>query len=605
MDAISDPSVENVVVMSSSQVGKTELENNALGYYIHQDPAPIMLVMPTERDAETWSKDRFAPMARDTPCLHSKIGDPKSRDGSNKILHKKFPGGHLTIVGANAPSGLASRPIRILLCDEVDRYPASAGAEGDPVNLAKKRTTTFWNRKVVLVSTPTIKGASRIEMAYEQSDQRRYWVPCPACDTMQKLIWSQVKWDKNQPETAHYECEHCDAPWSDAKRWLAIKQGQWIAEKPFINTAGFHLNEIYSSWVRLEEMARNFLSAYAMGDQALKTFKNTALGETWEEVGEAPDWQRLYDRREDYRGVPNGGLFLSAGTDIQKDRIEVSVWAWGRGKEAWLIEHRVLDGETAYDQVWNDLSSMLNETWTHESGAQMPIKRMAVDSGYVTQEVYAWVRQHRQLHVMAVKGVAGGNVLVGLPKAVDVNAKGKRLSRGTKLYTVSGGIAKLELFNNLRQDPPLDEEFELGEPYPPGYVHLPTVDGEYCQQLCSEQLVTNADRNGYTKRSWQKVRERNEALDCYVYARAAASVIGLDRFEERHFRVLEKNLGVQTREVLPIEGDRIAVAQEQPETRSPSPSISNQITDTPTKPKSPKRPKRRGSWLGGERGGWL
>ena len=614
MDAISDPTVENVVVMSSSQVGKTELENNALGYYIHQDPAPIMLVMPTERDAETWSKDRFAPMARDTPCLRAKIGDPKSRDGSNKILHKKFPGGHLTIVGANAPSGLASRPIRILLCDEVDRYPASAGAEGDPVNLAKKRTTTFWNRKVVLVSTPTIKGASRIEMAYEQSDQRRYWVPCPACHTMQKLIWPQVKWDKNQPETAHYECEHCQAHWSDSKRWLAVKQGQWRAEKPFINTAGFHLNEIYSSWVRLEEMARNFLSAYAMGDQALKTFKNTALGETWEEVGEAPDWQRLYDRREDYRGVPNGGLFLSAGTDIQKDRIEVSVWAWGRGKESWLIEHRVLAGETAYDQVWKDLSSMLNETWTHESGAQMPIKRMAVDSGYVTQEVYAWVRQHRQLHVMAVKGVAGGNVLVGLPKAVDVNAKGKRLSRGTKLYTVSGGIAKLELFNNLRQDPPLDEHLELGETYPPGYVHFPKVDGEYCQQLCAEQLVTNADRYGYTKRSWQKIRERNEALDCYVYARAAASVIGLDRFEERHFRVLEKNLGVHTREVFPIEGDHIALVQALSSNNKPIEEMANKVPERkPARtevPNKPKQPKHRGGWLsgglgGGRGGGWL
>ena len=180
MDAISDGSVESVVIMSSAQVGKSEALGNSVGYYIDQDPAPIMLVMPTERDAEAWSKDRFSPMARDTPCLTGKISDPKSRDGSNKILHKRFPGGHLTIVGANAPSGLASRPIRILLCDEVDRYPFSAGAEGDPVNLAKKRTVTFWNRKIVLVSTPTIRGLSRIETAYAESDQRQYWVPCPS-----------------------------------------------------------------------------------------------------------------------------------------------------------------------------------------------------------------------------------------------------------------------------------------------------------------------------------------------------------------------------------------------------------------------------------------
>ena len=233
MDAISDGTVESVVIMSSSQVGKSEALGNAVGYYIDQDPAPIMMVMPTERDAEAWSKDRFSPMARDTPCLVGKIADPKSRDGSNKILHKRFPGGHLTIVGANAPSGLASRPIRILLCDEVDRYPFSAGAEGDPVNLAKKRTVTFWNRKIVLVSTPTIRGASRIETAYLESDQRQYWVPCPSCGAHQVLFWGQVRWEseggEHHPETARYHCALCDAAWSDAMRWAAIRRGEWRA----------------------------------------------------------------------------------------------------------------------------------------------------------------------------------------------------------------------------------------------------------------------------------------------------------------------------------------------------------------------------------------
>ena len=220
MDAISDPAAETVVIMSSSQIGKSESILNMVGYHIDHDPAPIMVVMPTERDAETWSKDRFSPMARDTPCLQGKIADPRSRDGNNKILHKRFPGGHLTIVGANAPSGLASRPIRLLLCDEVDRYPFSAGAEGDPVNLARKRTVTFWNRKIVLVSTPTNKGASRIEAAFEESDQRRFWVPCPTCGAEQLLTWGQVKWDKDEngghrPETARYHCVECDAAWRD------------------------------------------------------------------------------------------------------------------------------------------------------------------------------------------------------------------------------------------------------------------------------------------------------------------------------------------------------------------------------------------------------
>ena len=264
MDAISDPAVESVVVMSSSQTGKTEVLLNTVGFHIDQDPAPVMVVMPTERDAETWSKDRFSPMARDTPCLHGRISDPKSRDGSNKILHKKFPGGHLTIVGANAPSGLASRPIRILLCDEVDRYPFSAGAEGDPVNLAKKRTVTFWNRKIVLVSTPTIRGASRIETAFAESDRRRFFVPCSECGEHQTLVWEQVRWDRDadgahRPETARYECRHCGAHWS-APTWAAVRKGEWRAEAAFDGIAGFHLNEVYSSWVRLEAMVRTFLS---------------------------------------------------------------------------------------------------------------------------------------------------------------------------------------------------------------------------------------------------------------------------------------------------------------------------------------------------------
>ena len=399
MDAISDGSVESVVIMSSSQVGKSEALGNAVGYYIDQDPAPIMVVMPTERDAEAWSKDRFSPMARDTPCLVGKIADPKSRDGSNKILHKRFPGGHLTIVGANAPSGLASRPIRILLCDEVDRYPFSAGAEGDPVNLAKKRTVTFWNRKIVLVSTPTIRGLSRIETAYLESDQRQYWVPCPSCGTHQVLVWGQVRWEsaggEHRPETARYHCVACDAAWSDALRWAAIRRGEWRARAPFRGIAGFHLNEVYSSWVRLEAMVRAFLSARAGGDEAMKTFVNTSLGESWMESGEAPDWRRLYDRRERWAAgtVPEGGLILTAGADVQKDRIEVDVWAWGRGLESWLVDHIVIEGGPESAAAWAALAALLGRTWPHALGAELQIARLAVDTGYEAPAVYAWARR--------------------------------------------------------------------------------------------------------------------------------------------------------------------------------------------------------------------
>jgi phage terminase large subunit GpA-like protein len=323
-------------------------------------------------------------------------------------------------------------------------------------------------------------------------------------------------------------------------------------DAPLTKTAGFHLSSLYSpvgwrSWAQIAGAWETATLGESRSAASIKTFKNTELGETWVEEGEAPDWQRLLERREDYPigRVPAGGLLLVSGVDIQKDRIEASVWAYGRGKASWLIEHRVLMGDTARDAVWKRLAEMAAETWTHASGALMPLARMAVDSGFATQEVYAFVRAARDHRIIAVKGVRsgamGGAALVGTPTAVDVTTNGKRLSRGIKLFSVAVGMAKLELYNNLRKTATIDEE--TGEVvYPEGYVHLPKIDAEYLQQLCAEQLVTRRDRNGFAVREWQKVRDRNESLDTCVYARAAAALCGLDRFEERHWRELERQL---------------------------------------------------------------
>jgi len=267
MDALGDPTVEAVVIMSSAQIGKTEIINNVVGYHIHLDPAPILLLQPTLEMAEAWSKDRFAPMLRDTRALHGLVRDPRSRDSGNTLLHKRFPAGHITMAGANSPASLASRPIRLVLCDEVDRYPVSAGAEGDPVSLARKRSTTFWNRKLLLTSTPTIKGASRIESAFEQSDQRRYHVGCPHCGEYQVLKWQQVRWntdpqkegdEKHQPATAVYVCETNGCIITDADKPDMLKSGRWIADAPFSGTAGFHINELYSPWVTFAQMVTEF-----------------------------------------------------------------------------------------------------------------------------------------------------------------------------------------------------------------------------------------------------------------------------------------------------------------------------------------------------------
>ena len=431
-------------------------------------------------------------------------------------------------------------------------YPLDVEGEGDAISLAEARTRTFARRKIFIVSTPTISGVSAIEREYEASDQQRYFVPCPHCAHRQWLRFEQLRWDKGHAETAAYICESCDTAILEHHKTWMLEHGEWQAMVPEhgSKTAGFHLSSLYSpvgwrSWRDIAAAWESSVNKESGSAAAIKTFKNTELGETWVEEGEAPDWQRLIERREDFLigTVPLGGLLLVGGADVQKDRIEASVWAFGRGKECWLVEHRVLMGDTARDAVWKQLQAMLAETWTHESGASLPLVRFALDTGFATQEAYAFVRACRDSRVMAVKGVARGAALIGTPTAVDITQGGKKLRRGIKVFSVTVGMAKLELYNNLRKAADVQEDGTTVK-YPAGFVHLPKVDAEYVQQLCAEQLVTRRDRNGFAIREWQKMRERNEALDCYVYARASASAAGLDRFEERHWRELEKQLGL-------------------------------------------------------------
>ena len=555
MDCLSPTSpVERVVFMKAAQLGATEMGSNWIGYVIHHAPGPMMAVWPTVEMAKRNSKQRIDPLIEESAILKDLIAPARSRDSGNTILAKEFRGGVLVMTGANSAVGLRSMPVRYLFLDEVDGYPVDVDGEGNAVALAEARTRTFARRKIFIVSTPTIAGVSTIEREYEASDQRRYFVPCPHCGHRQWLRFEQLRWDRDdtgcRPETAAYVCESCELPIPEHHKTWMLEQGEWRAMADGNSkTAGFHLSSLYSpigwrSWKDVAAAWESAISKESGSAAAIKTFKNTELGETWVEEGEAPDWQRLLERREDYRigTIPDGGLLLTGGADVQKDRIEASVWAFGRGKASWLVEHRVLMGDTARPEVWNELGRMLAGTWTHSSGAAMPLVRLALDTGFATQEAYTFVRAVRDPRVMAIKGIARGAALVGTPTAVDATTGGKRLRRGIKVFSVAGGIAKLEFYNNLRKSIDTDEDGVIR--YPPGFVHLPKIDAEFIQQLCAEQLVTRRDRNGFAHREWQKMRERNEALDCYVYARAAAAAAGLDRFEERHWRELEKQLGL-------------------------------------------------------------
>lgn len=520
MDAVSDPDVETVVVMSSAQVGKTEVVNNTVGFYISQDPAPILVLQPTLEMAQAWSKDRLAPMLRDTPILQGSVKDPKGRDSGNTLLHKTFAGGHITMAGANSPASLASRPIRILLCDEIDRYPVSAGTEGDPVNLGAKRTITFWNRKKVLVSTPTVKGASRIETAFENSDQRRFFIPCPHCDEFDYLRWANVDFDKEKPEDAAIVCESCGGVITDEDRKAAIHNGEWrsTAEGP-PGVAGFHLNELYSPWRNLADIVRDFLEAKDSPER-LRTWVNTSLGETWEdEQGEQVDPHWIANRREPYEGPPVDVLLLVASVDVQDDRLEIEVVGYGQGEESWGVETFVFWGDPGKPELWNQLDDYLLRTWERADGIQLAIAATGIDTGgHYTQQVYNFVKRSRARRVFALKGMAGnGRPLVGRPSKSN---RGK-----VPLFTVGTDTAKeLLLLSRLKT-------LEPG----PGYCHFPVeYDDEYFDQLTAEKAVIKY-HHGHPSTVWVKTRPRNEALDLRVYSLATLAILNpnFDRLERR------------------------------------------------------------------------
>jgi len=516
MDALNDSRIETIVWMSNAQGGKTEYLLNVLGYYVDYDPAPILLLQPTLSMGEAFSKDRLATMIRDTPAIRDKFKDPKSRDSGNTLMHKTFPGGHITIAGANSPASLASRPIRIFIADEVDRYPVSAGTEGDPLSLGGKRTTTFHNRKKIYTSTPTVKGASRIEDAYDKSDMRRYHIPCPHCDVKSVLKWANIKWDRDEegrhlPETAHTVCEECGGIWHDHQKVKQmLKGGEWIAEAELNSTAGFHTNELYSPWRKWSDTVKDFLEAKNDTEQ-LKAWTNTCLGETWEEEGDQLDDSFLFSRREEYNAeVPHDAVVLTMGVDIQKDRIEAEIIGWGEYEQSWNVDYRIFRGDTAKPGVWKDLADMFDHEYQHESGFKLHIAATGIDSGYNTQMVYDFVKKHSARRVFAMKGVAGaGKPIVSMSRGARAKSK-----RKVDLYTIGVDDAKILLAARLRV-------LEHG----PGYCHFPMArDEEYFLQLTAEKMITKY-RRGFPYREWVQTRPRNEATDVRIYGHAALKVL--------------------------------------------------------------------------------
>lgn len=510
MDAACDRAVEEVSFMASSQVAKTELILNILGYHIDYDPAPILVVQPTQKPmAESFSKERVAPMIRDTPCLRSKVADSKARDSGNTILQKQYSGGFLAIAGANSPSSLASRPVRIVLLDEVDRFPESAGTEGDPASLAERRTETFWNRKIVRTSTPTVRGVSRIESAYEEGDRRQYHVPCPECGEFQVLQWKNLIFDSKDPATdAHYACEHCGVLIEHRHKQAMLRKGQWIAQSEFTGHASFHINRLYSPWRSWADVARDFIAA--LGDaERMRVFVNTSLGESYEEEGETADPTPLYRRRENYELVPAEVAAITFGVDVQADRFEFEFVGWGEGEQNWSLGYERLYCDPTTPNAWQMLGQALRQQFQAEDERVMSAVCGCVDSGYLADEVYAFSRRVGLRWAIPIKG----SNQRGKPIATFPLRPNKKRVYLTEVGTDS---AKDLIYQRLAIDEP-----------GPGYCHWPmrdeVYDEEYFAQLTGEVKRRKHSR-GHAYFEWHATRPRVEALDCRVYALAAVRI---------------------------------------------------------------------------------
>jgi phage terminase large subunit GpA-like protein len=568
LNAFTDPRVETVVIQSATQMLKTTTVLVALAYIIDRDPGPCMVIQPRDSDVEKFSKIRLAPMLRDMPCLRRKL-ITKSRSTESTLDYKKFNGGHIALTAAGSPGNLAALPIRYLLCDEIDKYPRSAGPEGDPISLAKKRTITYRRRrKIILTCSPTSANTSRIAKAYAASDKREYYVPCPhaQCGEFQTLKWAQVKWDNSlplveRPASAYYQCEHCLGAWDEQMRLRAVEDGQWRAGAAFVGAAGFKISELYSPWRTLGEIVADFLDKKDDREQ-LRTFINTTLAELWEEEGETPDWEVLYARREAYpygaepgrpnveAVVPVGGLFLTAGVDVQDDRLEYEVLAHGRGKETWSVAYgiiKILDNnvpaKSSDPRLWQELSKVLQADWKHEGGDTMPIMAMAIDTGNRPKPVYDFALKHAQpaysqaglsvyvpRTVIPIKGSSTETLrLIAAVSGEDAARK----RRGVKIVSIGTAVAKQQIYDALRLPRPQNGQAM------PGYHHHPDYEDQYFIGLCNEKRVVHG--NGSV--TWEKVG-RNEPLDCKVYAVAAAVVFGIERFTEVHWRKLERALGI-------------------------------------------------------------
>lgn len=533
LDSFTDPLIEHIVVVAASQVGKSETINNMVGYCIDQDPGPILLIQPTIDDVKRYSEMRIAPMIRETRCLKRKVADPKSRDAANTKRQKSFPGGVLVMTGSNVAHDLSSMPIRYVFGDERDRWATSAGSEGDPWELAVARTRTFYNKKMVEVSTPTVKGASAIENSYNLGTMERWKTQCPHCGEYVEITFDNIRFEyeaaeKGDKKIFHitelfYVCPECGGI-SD-EHTMKSQPAKWVATVPEARkhhkTRSFWLTAWVSPWATWESIILQFLQA-GTDSAKLQVVYNTQFGELWEERGDMASEDDVMARREVYEAeVPDGVLLLTCGVDTQDDRLEYEVVGHRRFGETWGIKKGVILGRPDTEEVWERLDEVLSHKYKFKSGVSLQISLTFIDEGgHFTQEVRQHCLARQYDHVFAIKGANRPDIpYTAPPKKQKIVVNGKVIGQ-VWVYEIGVNAGKQKIVDNLRVQSP-----------GANYCHFPLRDDygkQFFKQLMSEHLA-------YVPKlkhpwQWQKIpgHERNEAFDIRNYNLAACEILSPD-----------------------------------------------------------------------------
>jgi phage terminase large subunit GpA-like protein len=605
---------QQVTLWFATQMGKTEVLYNAVMQRIHTDPQDMMMVQPTLQDAKDHSSQRFLPTILQTPAMLGRVAVNRSRDESTSWRSRSIAGGFTMFFGgANSASSLSSKPVGFAACDEIDQYPADVDNQGPPLGLVSERMSNFSNRKLIVSSTCTIKGASAIETEYAKSDQRKYHVPCPHCGERQILLWGQkegwgLQWQKTpsgkaRPDTAVYICRHHGCVIAEHAKTGMLQNGIWVPDAPGAaggKHAGFWINKLYSplgwkSWPMLVEEWETSIEKQRTGDSApLKKFKNTSLAETWEDTGSGADHRALAARAEDYPMdiVPRGGLMLVMGGDTQPDRIELRVYAYGRGEESWLVSRHIIYGDPNLDEgtegsPWDRVTEIRRTPLMHVSGSQMFIEATVQDTGgHNANAVYAYCRNHAHAHVLAAKGHSQANKpVIGKPSLIDVTWRGKTAARSLKLWMIGTDTAKHLLYGRMRMT-------NVG----PGYVHVPKalVTTDEFEQMTAARLLPVTVQGKQSMRWVTPHGKREEGGDCMVYAYAAACYLGIQNYREPGWARREQRYA-------PVNPDLFNQQQATQTTTEPAPNVAtpspaNTHNPVPPRRAPPGRQQPRGVW---------